>query len=164
MPLVCSLPRVLTADQARAAKSSIYIAGPLVDYKSSGFSAELMGREDVDGASADKIHLFDNGGTDLMYDFDPTTYFLLKAVTKTKVSGSDVGTITTFSNDRETPIGYMMPCRTTTSSEYELTITDSKVTFNQNIDPQICSVPKRPRQLPHAPDKAISQQQFQRPS
>jgi hypothetical protein len=135
-------PQVLTADQAKVAKSSIYIAGPLVDYKSKGLSAELMGREGVNGVSAYRIRLFDNAAIDVMYYIDPNTYFLFKTVTQAKVSGSDVNTTTTFLNYQKTPIGYTMPYSTTTSSEYELTMTDSKVTFNQDIDPQICAVPK----------------------
>lgn len=137
-----SSPQALTADQAKGMRSSMYIPGPLVDYKSKGFSAELMGREAANGVSAYKIHLFDNGGTDVTYYIDPITYFLLKTVTQAKVSGSNVTSTTTFSNYQKTPIGYTMAYSTNTSAEYEVTITCTKVTFNQEIDPQICAVPK----------------------
>jgi len=138
-----SSPEVLSADHAKAARSSIYIAGPLVDYKSKGYSAVLIGREDVDGVSAYKIHLFDDGGTDAMYYIDPNTYFPLRSITHSKVNGSDVPTSTIFSDYQKTPNGYTMPYKTTFAFETASNIlTYSKVTFNQNNDPQICAMPK----------------------
>jgi hypothetical protein len=135
-----SSPEALPADQAKASRSSLYIAGPLVDYKSKGYSAELIGEDDFDGTKVFKIHLFDNGGTDVMYYIDTVAYSVLKTVTQAKMDGSDVATSEIFSNYQKTPIGYTMPYSTHTSSEF--TLTYSKVTFNQNNDPQICAMPK----------------------
>ena len=138
-----SSPEALPADVVKAKRSSIYVAGPLVDYKSKGYSAVLIGKEDVDGVSAYKIHLFDNGGTDVMYYLDPVAYLVLKTVTQAKMDGSDVATSTIFSNYQKTPNGYTMPYSAYfLSPPIAFTLTYSKVTFNQNNDPQICAMPK----------------------
>ena len=137
-----SSPQVLSADQAKAMRSVLYIEGPLVNYKSKGFSAELVGRENIQGVSAYKVHLFDNAGTDVMYDLDPNTYLILQAISTSNVGGMALTTTSIFSNYQKTPIGYTMAYATNTSSQMDFDITYSKVEFNQAIDPQICAVPK----------------------
>jgi outer membrane lipoprotein-sorting protein len=138
-----SSPQMLSADQAKTARSSIYIGGPLVDYKSKGFSAELLGRVDENGVSAYRIRLFDNAGYDVTYDLDPNTYLILESAAKAKVNGVDVTQTSTYSNYQKTPIGYTM-AYTIAGSDlgYDINLTYSKVEFNQDIDPQTFAVPK----------------------
>ena len=138
-----SSPKVLSADQAKATRSSLYIAGPLVDYKSKGFSAELLGRVDDNGVSAYRIRLFDNAASDVTYDLDPNTYLILKATAKAKVNGVDVTSTSTFSNYKKTPIGYTMAYTIAlTDLGYDIVLTYSKVEFNQDIDPQTFAAPQ----------------------
>jgi hypothetical protein len=136
-------PKALTADQAKALKSSISIGSPLVDYKTKGFSAALAGREDIQGVSAYKVHLFDNAGTDITYDLDPNTYLILQSTSAAKVNGADETQTATFSNYQKTSIGYTMAYTTTTTNlGYDVVITYTKVEFNQDIDPQTFAPPK----------------------
>ena len=73
-PAGLTSPQAIPADQRKPMRVLLYIAGPLVDYKDKGYSAELAGREDVAGQSNYKVHLFDNEGTDVVYYIDPQTY------------------------------------------------------------------------------------------
>lgn len=138
-----SSPQMLSADQAKAGRWSIYIGGPLVDYKNKGLSAELVGRFDNNGVNTYRIRLFDNAGTDVTYDLDPNTYLILKSAAKAQVNGVDVTQTSTYSNYQKTPIGYTMAYTTAgTDLGYDMVLTYSKVEFNQEIDPQTFAVPK----------------------
>jgi hypothetical protein len=134
-----SSAKVLSADQAKAMRSSLYIAGPLVDYKSKGFSAELLGRVDEDGVNAYRIHLFDNAGNDVTYDLDPKYYWILRSTVNAKVNGVDVTSTSAFSNYKKSDMGYTMAYTIDTGS---VVVKYSKVEFNQDIDPQTFAAPQ----------------------
>jgi len=144
-PMVGSSPEILPADQAKGLKSFIYVADPLVGYKSKGLSAELLGRASAGtGVSAYKLRLFDNSGTDTTYYIDPNSYLILRSERTGQVEGQDVDMSTSFSNFQKTPIGYTMAYQSDFDfgGNYSYTVTYSKVTFNQDVDPQMCALPK----------------------
>ena len=135
--------QAIPADQLKLMRVALYIAGPLVDYKDKGYSAELAGREDVAGQSNYKVHLFDNAGTDVVYYFNPQTYLISQTVTKAKVTGKpDVTNTAAFSDYRKTDIGYTMAYTVaSTNMGYDITITYTAVEFNKDVDPKIFEMP-----------------------
>jgi outer membrane lipoprotein-sorting protein len=135
--------QAIPADQSKLPKANLYIAGPLVDYKDKGYSAELAGREDVAGQSNYKVHLFDNAGTDVVYYINTKTYLISKTVTSVKVTGKpDVANTAAFSDYRKTDIGYTMAYAVaTTNMGYDLTITYTAVEFNKDVDPTTFAMP-----------------------
>ena len=137
-----SSPQSIPAEQSKAMKSSLYVGGPLFNYKDKGFNAELTGREDVKGVSTYKVHLSDKNGTDVLYYLDPNTYLVIKAVAKANINGMDMTTTSTFSDYKKTDIGYTMAFTTHTSSQFEFTLSYTKVEFNKDVDPSIFAMPK----------------------
>ena len=83
-------PQVMSADDAKEVIEQADMDGPLVDYKSKGNSVELVGKEDVDGAPAEKLKVtLKNGDVSYMY-IDAETGLSVKETSKRKQQGSEI--------------------------------------------------------------------------
>ena len=133
----------LPAEQAKQARSAIYVGGPLVDYKAKGYTATLAGRDSLKGVSTYKIKLTDANGTDVTYYIDPKTYYISQAIVKGKMNGTDMETTSGFSDYKKTDAGYVLPYTTsTTTMGYDITINYTRVEVNKDVDPKIFMRPK----------------------
>ena len=129
-------------EQVKLAKSSLYIGGPLVDYKEKGFKAEYIGR-DTAQAKSYKIKLTDGNGLELMYFIDPNTYYVTQQIIKANVNGTDISISNSYADYKKTDLGYVVAHTIgTTNSGYDITITYNKVEFNKDIDPKSFAMPK----------------------
>ena len=135
-------PEALPADQAKAGQSQLQIGGPLFDYAAKGNKVELVGKEDVNGVSAHKIKVTTKDSVESTYFIDPTTFYILKAVSKG--AGQDGETTITFTNYQKTDFGYViaMGQQITLPQGITLNITNKKVEVNKEIDPKVFEMPK----------------------
>src|SRR5436309_9373184 len=68
-------PEKLSADDVKPLLEEAEIDGPLVDWKAKGSTLEYLGREDVDGMSAYKIHVVRKDG-DVTFVYLASDHFL----------------------------------------------------------------------------------------
>ena len=127
----------LPPDMVKNRRSSLDIGGELVNFREKGFTDSLLGREDCYGVSAYKVKL-SQPGAEIVYLFDPNTYYTLKMDAKANMGGQDITNTTTYSDYKKTDIGYVVPTTLgVTNSGYDVTITYTKVEVNKQVDPGI---------------------------
>jgi len=78
-PMRSPTPSKLPDEAIASMQVDLDIAGPLVDYVAKGHKAELLGKEDVDGASCYKIKLTTKTGQVINYWIDASTYLLVQS-------------------------------------------------------------------------------------
>jgi hypothetical protein len=135
-------PQPLTADQVKAAQSTLDAGSDLFNYKAKGSKVELAGRETVEGVNTYKLKLENKEGKATFYFLDLSTYYIIKRESTTNVNGEDMTAVSTFSNYKKTDIGLVVPHTTITNQGFEITITVTKVEYNKTIDPKIFEMPK----------------------
>jgi hypothetical protein len=102
-------PEALTPEQVKYGQDDLDIQGVLVDYKQKGYTAELLGKEDVEGTECWKIKLtLKNGKVKTDY-FDPDSYLLIREVDKGTVDGKEASQTVDFSNFQKLPEGITIP-------------------------------------------------------
>ena len=83
-------PQAMSADDAKEVIEQADLDGPLVDYKAKGNAVELIGKEDVDGAPAEKLKVtLKNGDVTYVY-IDAETGLGVKETSKRKQQGSEI--------------------------------------------------------------------------
>ena len=94
------------------------------------------------GVSAYKVKL-SQPGIEIVYLFDPNTYYTLKTDTKVNMSGQDVTSTTKYSDFKKTDIGYVVPTTLSVNNgAYDVTISYTKVEVNKEVDEKIFEIPK----------------------
>ena len=132
----------LPPEMVEKGKSALQIGGELVNFKEKGFTDSLLGREDYNGVSAYKVKLTEPG-VEIVYLFDPNTYYTLKTDTKASMNGQDITSTTKYSDYKKTDIGYVVPTTLgVNNAGYDITITYNKVEVNKAVDPAIFVMPK----------------------
>ena len=81
-------PELLSADDTKDLQVDADLDGPLVDYKSKGSTAELVGHDSVEGTDCYKIKLTLKNGDVRYYYLDADSYMVIKLETQTMIRGS----------------------------------------------------------------------------
>jgi outer membrane lipoprotein-sorting protein len=133
----------LPDDQLNAGKALLYPGSPLVNYAAKGNKVELAGQEDVNGVKAYKLKVTSKEGANLTFFVDPTTYYIVKSVTKLSVNGQDVEQAVNFSDYKKTDYGFVAPYTSARDLPNGMTIniTVRKIEINKEVDPKIFDKP-----------------------
>ncbi len=96
-------------DQYNLGKGAIYVGGPYGNLKDLGYSAELVGRKEINGVNTYQVK-FTMEGTDFSSNhfFDPDTHLLLRTLVVVDNQGSDMEAITDYKNYTEIEGGVKM--------------------------------------------------------
>jgi len=132
-------PEATPAEVLKETEAALDIQSPLLDYAQKGHSAELLQKEDVEGVECFKIKIITRGGMEMTFFIDPSNYYIIKAITKTKASGQEQEQVQTFSDFRKLESGYVFPYSMTGFGPGNLTITDIKV--NPQVDEGVFKKP-----------------------
>ena len=111
------------------------IQSVLLNYKEKGHTVELVGKDDVDGTECFKIKVVTKSGMQQTFFIDPSNYYIIKTITKTKANGQEQEQAQTFSNFKKFDNGYVFPLSLTGLGPGELKIT--KVDVNPSLDQSI---------------------------
>ena len=120
------------------------IGGRLMNYKDEGTTAELLGKEDLEGTEVFKIKLTEKSGKVINYFFDTKNYMVLKEKQIVKRNGKEYNTETTMSNYKtvnNVQMPYTMEINTEGSQIGSQTVTLDKIEMNVDIDDNIFKMP-----------------------
>ncbi|HLK29842.1 MAG TPA: hypothetical protein VKT28_14785 [Puia sp.] len=81
----------------------------LLNYKEKGHTVELVGKDDVDGTECFKIKVVTKSGMQQTFFIDPSNYYIIKTVTKTKANGQETEVPSMLSNYKKMDNGYVFP-------------------------------------------------------
>jgi hypothetical protein len=137
-------PQQIAADEARPLIDQADFDGPLVDFGSKGNRIELVGREDVDGAPADKLRVTSTRGEVSYLYIDAETGLKVKQISRRRQLGSEVE-VETYLTDYRAVDGVFFPfsidSRVGGKSAGRVLVHDIKL--NVPLDDKIFAMPAR---------------------
>jgi hypothetical protein len=123
-------------DAVKQGSDELDLAGPLVDYKTKGNKAELIGKETVDGAECFKIKLTNSNGVERTYMVDSKSFYIVRMVAKAFVMGQEQEVSVNYSDYKKTEEGYVF-ARSISGAFGQGDLTVNKVEVNKTIDEKI---------------------------
>ena len=127
-------PEPITADDLKESQEELDVQGNLIGYKEKGHTIESLGKDDVDGVDAFKLkETLKSGKVETIY-IDPSTYYIIRVVTKQKANGAEQEVTTDLSNYQKLPEGIVVPMSVKLPFG-QMTIT--KVEVNKDVDEKI---------------------------
>jgi len=133
-------PEAMPAEAVKEAADQLDLQSPLMNYKEKGHTVEYLGKEDFDGTECFKLKVLFKGGAEATMFFDPSSYYLIKQITKSKATGQEITQEQTFSNFTKQD-GYVFPFSLTGMGPGGV-VTVTKVEINKTVDESIFTVPK----------------------
>lgn len=137
----------LPEDRVKAQQIELDCVSPLLDYAAKGHTAELLGKEPVNGVDCYKIKLTPKSGTAVTYFIDPATWYVVQ---ETRTAGNfgpgggggggragatgefNIG----YSNYQKTTDGYVFPF-TVNMGGRGPGVTYEKIVVNQPVDQKL---------------------------
>ena len=137
-------PAAMPDDQFKASADQIYATDPLINYATAGGKVELQGQETVNGVNAYKIKYTNKFGIETTYFIDPSSWYIIQAVTQGDMMGQPVTITIAYSNFQKTDFGIVMPYTANIDmQQFALTMNTKKVEVNKEIDPKIFDMPSK---------------------
>jgi outer membrane lipoprotein-sorting protein len=94
-------PEAMSADTLKDFKDDADFDGPMVDYKAKGNKVEYVGKEDVQGTPAYKLHVTTKDGNETNVYLDADSYLEIKTDSKRKIQGQEIESETTLGDYKD---------------------------------------------------------------
>jgi outer membrane lipoprotein-sorting protein len=131
-------PEPMTPEDVKESLDDLDLQGNFVDYAAKGHTVEYLGTEDIEGTECHKIKLTrKNSGPQTVY-IDPSSYYIVRAVTKRKSNGQEMDMKTDLSDYREVN-GVKVPFSITQAFG---TLIMTSVKINEPVDETLFAAPK----------------------
>ena len=124
----------MSPEDVKRAQNELDTHGPLLNYKEKGHTAELAGKENINGAECYKLALTLNSGKKGTVFIDTKTYYVVRTIIKQQVSGQEQDVETTFSAFEKIPEGITV-AKTLALPYGNMTITKDEI--NKPIDEKL---------------------------
>lgn len=138
------VPEKMTEEQTKSMKEQADLKGKLVGYKDKGSTAELEGKEDMEGSDAYKIKLTDKDGDITYYYIDASTYMMLRESNKKKIKEKEI-TSDVYYSDYKSIDGLLFPMamqiKTSAQGMGDQKVTIESIEFNVTVDDTIFKMP-----------------------
>jgi|GEM_PF-111975 len=125
---------------AREGAEELDSTGDLFDYKAKGNTAELLGKETINGNDFYKVRLTRKSGTVVSFLIDSNTFFVTKKSINKNIQGNIVEVVETIGNYKKNSDGYVYA----SSFQYSPAGTNliySSYQVNKSIDPKLFEKP-----------------------
>jgi hypothetical protein len=100
-------PENVTAEDLKLAQDDLDLQTVLVDYKSKGYTIDLLENEDVDGVDAFQLKITISPNKTLFYFIDPSGYYIIRIKTVTISNGQQNVGSTDYYNFKKTKEGIL---------------------------------------------------------
>lgn len=131
-------PEPMTAEDVKESLDDLDLQGNFLDYAAKGHTIEYLGTEDIEGTECHKIKINrKNSGPQTVY-FDPSSYYMVRVITKRKSNGQEVEMKTDLSDYRDVN-GVKVPFSVTQAFG---TLVMSSVKINEPVDESLFAAPK----------------------
>lgn len=104
-----SAAEAMPEEQVKESVDELDLQGSLLNYKEKGHTAELVGKEAVDGTESYKIILTTKGGKVRTFFIDPKNHYIIRTVAKATVNGQEQEVTINFADFKKTEEGYVFP-------------------------------------------------------
>ncbi len=130
-------PEPIPVDMLEQSAEQWDLSGQLCDYSNKGNQLDYLGMDDVDGTECHKLKCTSAKGKVTYYLIDPSSFYLVKTVSKINAGGKEMDAESKFSNYKEVGGGYVFP-HTIESQNGPIEMT--KISVNDAIDASILMV------------------------
>ena len=130
-----STPQPLPGTAVKGYAAVLTPGGEFGSFKEKGYKVTVEGKEDIEGKPAYKIKL-SKDSADSFFFIDVATSYLVRSSMKTDAMGQQVELVTTFSDYKKTPEGFVFPYTAVSSNPMmgEIKATTTELEVNKTVD------------------------------
>lgn len=130
-------------EQTKDMREDNRLESPLMDYKQKGHSAELLGKEDLEGDEVFKVMLIKKNGNITYYYIDAQSYLIWKEESKIKYQDREYTNETYFSNyTTQDGITSARTIENYNDGKVTMQMNIEKMEYNQKFDDQLFKMPE----------------------